>query len=242
MTAIFVADLHLCSKRPALTKAFVNFIEETVSGYQELYLLGDIFEAWIGDDYLDPAMLPVIKALKTLSNSGTKLYFQHGNRDFLVGNDLMKKIGATLLGDSHLVTLETQIALVMHGDQLCTDDIEYQKFRSMVRSENWRNEFLSKDIEQRLQIAEHLRNQSKEHSSKKSQQITDVNPHKVVEAIDDANVRLLIHGHTHRPKTHTVQMPNSMTATRMVLGDWGQSLWYIKSDIKGCELIEQRIS
>ncbi len=241
MTTIFVADLHLCSQRPTLIEGFVEFIKDTVTGCNEFYMLGDIFEAWIGDDYLDPALLTVVNALQTLSNNGTKLYFQRGNRDFLVGESFTNLIGATLLEDSYLVELNTQTALVMHGDQLCTDDIEYQKFRTLVRSDNWRSDFLSKSIENRLQIAEHLRTQSKEHSSKKSQEITDVNSDQVVTALVNAEVTLLIHGHTHRPAIHDVQLSNSQKATRMVLGDWGESLWYIKSDEHGCKLYEERI-
>ncbi len=241
MTTIFVADLHLCSQRPALTDAFVHFTEKTVKGCKALFLLGDIFEAWIGDDYLDPALQPVVDALKKLSQNGTKLYFQHGNRDFLVGQRLMDEIGAVLLDETHLVELGSQTALIMHGDQLCTDDIEYQKFRSLVRSNNWRTDFLDKPIAQRLQIAEHLRAQSKEHSSQKSQEITDVNPDAVTSALTQAKVQLLIHGHTHRPNIHEIELPNSMTAKRMVLGDWGETLWYIKSDDNGCHLIEENI-
>lgn len=242
MTTYFVADIHLCSQRPELIQGFVDFIEKTAKDCNSLYLLGDIFEAWIGDDYLDPAIKPVIEALQALSNNGTSLYFQRGNRDFLVGTQFTQLIGAQLLEDSCIVTLESCDALIMHGDQLCTDDIEYQKFRSLVRSPEWQNDFLSKPIAQRLQIAEHLRTQSKEHSSAKSQQITDVNKEQVIQSIASCSSLLLIHGHTHRPAIHSVVLPDKRIAKRMVLGDWGESLWYIKSDASGCKLIEEPIA
>lgn len=242
MTTLFVADIHLSAQRPDLIKAFVSFIENTAAGIEALYLLGDIFEAWIGDDFTPPELLTVINALKTLSESGTKLFFQRGNRDFLVGEKFTQHIGAKLLNDSLIVELATEQALIMHGDQLCIDDVEYQKFRSVIRSNQWRDEFLKKPVSERLQIAEHLRNQSKQHSSQKSQQITDVNPTEVVDVIKNSQVNLLIHGHTHRPFIHDITISPGTSAKRIVLGDWDKSLWYIRSDEQGCQLIEENIS
>ncbi len=241
MTVLFVADLHLCQQRPDLTQAFVDFLKTTAQGCHSLYLLGDIFEAWIGDDYIDPCLQPVIQQLKALSSAQSALYFQHGNRDFLVGKRLADLIGAKLLEESVIVQLPSQKALIMHGDQLCTDDLAYQKFRSMVRSPDWQQEFLAKSIQERLQIAEHLRTTSKAETGSKTSQITDVSHSAVLDALQHAQVNLLIHGHTHRPATHSFT-DTGKQLTRMVLGDWDQSLWYIQCDKLGCTLIEQKIS
>jgi UDP-2,3-diacylglucosamine hydrolase len=237
MTTLFVADIHLSKLRPELSSGFIEFLNTTAQACQSLYLLGDIFEAWIGDDYNDPDLQNVFNALKQLSAKGVKLYFQHGNRDFLVGQAFAKMIGATLLDEVIMVDVAQTRALVMHGDQLCTDDTQYQSFRSLVRSTQWQQEFLSKTIEQRLFIAEQLRSASKEQGQLKSQDITDVNQEAVINTMQQHDVNLLIHGHTHRPAVHNV-LVNKQNATRMVLGDWGKSLWYIKCSACGCELIE----
>jgi UDP-2,3-diacylglucosamine hydrolase len=241
MTVLFVADIHLSRQRPDLIRAFVSFLEDTAKDCRELYLIGDIFEAWIGDDYLDPILDPVTKALQNFSARGSLLYFQQGNRDFLVNTKFTDLIGAELLPESLIVKLPSTNALVMHGDQLCTDDTDYQDFRTMVRSPQWQQEFLRKPIDERLQIAEFLRNTSKEQTSQKSTQITDVNRGAVVQAMQNAQVELLIHGHTHRPNCHELDIGSSK-CVRMVLGDWDTSLWYIKCDTSGCKLIEQKLS
>lgn len=241
MTVLFVADIHLSAQRPDLIQAFVSFIKTTATGTRALYMLGDIFEAWIGDDYLDPALEPVVRALQQLQLQGTSLYFQHGNRDFLVGEKFAHSINAQLLNETEIIKLDTQNALIMHGDQLCTDDIDYQKFRSLVRSAGWQTEFLEKPIQQRIQIAEHLRSQSKQHSSSKAADITDVNQRQVIKSFEESNVTLLIHGHTHRPASHQYALSNQQAAERIVLGDWDKSLWFIKSDASGCQLVEQCI-
>ena len=240
MTVLFVADLHLCSQRPDLIRAFIDFLETTANGCKALYLLGDIFEAWIGDDYVEAELQPVLDALLKLSLN-SQLYFQQGNRDFLAGTGFTRAIGAQLLDEQALVQLPCQQALIMHGDQLCTDDTEYQKFRTMVRSEQWQQQFLSKPIGERLQIAEYLRTQSKQQGQMKSSEITDVNLQAVQHAMDRAGVELLIHGHTHRPATHKVTLSHS-TGCRIVLGDWDSSLWYLRCDPHGCSLIEQKIN
>ncbi|EPJ55937.1 MAG: UDP-2,3-diacylglucosamine hydrolase [Osedax symbiont Rs2] len=240
MTVLFVADLHLCAQRPDLIRAFIDFLEDTARGCEALYLLGDIFEAWIGDDYIDTELQPVLDALSKLSQDSA-LYFQQGNRDFLAGTGFTSAIGAQLLDEQVLVQLPSQQALIMHGDQLCTDDIEYQKFRTMVRSSQWQQQFLSKSIDERLQIAEYLRTQSKQQGQIKSAQITDVNLQSVQQAMNKAGVTLLIHGHTHRPATHKVKLDYS-TGSRIVLGDWDRSLWYLRCDPLGCNLIEQKIN
>lgn len=241
MTTLFVADIHLSKLRPQLSDGFIEFLNTTAQACQSLYLLGDIFEAWIGDDYNDPDLQRVFSALQELSAKGVKVYFQHGNRDFLVGQAFAKRIGATLLDESIIVNVAKTRALVMHGDQLCTDDTQYQSFRSLVRSNQWQQDFLSKTIEQRLYIAEQLRSASKQQGQLKSQEITDVNQDAVIDTMQQHDVTLLIHGHTHRPAVHNL-LVNKQNATRMVLGDWGSSLWYIKCTASGCELIESPLT
>lgn len=240
MSVLFVADIHLCRQRPDLTSAFIQFLDNTARTCESLYLLGDIFEAWIGDDYVDPHMQGVVQALRRLSEAGVKLFFQHGNRDFLVGQDFASSIGAELLSETKIVDFGKTKALVMHGDQLCTDDTEYQNFRSMVRSAQWQMKFLGQSIAQRLVIAGQLRSASQEKNQLKSAQITDVNQNAVEHCMRDNNVKLLIHGHTHRPAVHQFNS-QGQALTRMVLGDWGQSLWYIQCTTSGCELIERSI-
>jgi len=240
MTVLFVADLHLCSQRPDLIRAFIDFLENTAADCEALYLLGDIFEAWIGDDYVEAELQPVLDALLNLSQSA-QLYFQQGNRDFLAGTGFATAIGAQLLDEQVQIQLPSQQALIMHGDQLCTDDLEYQKFRTMVRSEQWQQQFLSKPIDERLQIAEYLRTQSKQQGQMKSTEITDVNLQAVQQVMNKFEVELLIHGHTHRPATHKVTLEHCI-GSRIVLGDWDSSLWYLRCDPLGCNLIEQKIN
>jgi UDP-2,3-diacylglucosamine hydrolase len=237
MAIFFVADLHLSQQRPDLIEAFSHFLDQTARGADAVYMLGDIFEVWIGDDFLDPCFSPIISALQTLNEQGCKIYFQHGNRDFLVGNSFAQHIGAQLLDEKVIVHLPSQKALIMHGDQLCTDDTEYQKFRSLVRSKEWQQNFLAKTIEERLLIAEQLRNVSKAQTGLKSTEITDVNPLAVEQAMRVADVELLIHGHTHRPATHKFLIDQRETM-RIVLGDWDKSLWYLECTLSGCLLIE----
>jgi UDP-2,3-diacylglucosamine hydrolase len=240
MTVLFIADIHLSADRPDLISAFVNFIDKKASKCHSLYLLGDIFEAWIGDDYIEPAMETIVRSLQQLSHQGTHVFLLQGNRDFLMGTLFAKTIGATLLEENCLVDLPSEKALIMHGDQLCTDDIDYQQFRVMVRSKQWQQQFLDKPIAERLLIAQQLRAASKEQGSTKSMQITDVNQDAVIEAMNTANIKLLIHGHTHRPNTHSVSLAKG-SGMRMVLGDWGDKLWYIECTDAGCQLVDMPI-
>lgn len=240
MTVLFISDIHLCQQRPDLTNAFVNFLQTTATSCQQLYLLGDIFDAWIGDDFTDPKMQTVFDSLQQLSAGGCQLFFQHGNRDFLIGKEFANLTGIEILKESTIVNLPTQQALIMHGDQLCTDDVEYQNFRTMVRSQSWQQQFLAKTITERLSIAEHLRSTSRKMTKEKSNEITDVNQNAVIDALNQSGVELLIHGHTHRPKIHSIEQTNT-ASTRIVLGDWDTSLWYLRCDENGYKLIEQAI-
>lgn len=240
MKLLFISDLHLKAERPDITRAFLHFISETASDADALYLLGDIFEAWIGDDLPLPEFEPIIAALRSLSNKGCQLYFQHGNRDFLVGDTFLNKIGASLLNEKQLVNLPLGPALLMHGDQLCTDDKDYQEFRSMVRESTWQSAFLAKPINERIAIAKQLRTASQQRATEKSDDIMDVNPNAVCNALKESNVELLIHGHTHRPAIHYNQTGDS-TGVRVVLGDWDTQLWYLLCDENGLTLVDEPI-
>lgn len=240
MTLLFVSDLHLKIERPDITRAFVHFLENIAPQADALYLLGDIFEVWIGDDAPSPGLDTITQALSKLSQNGCNLLFQHGNRDFLVGKEFLDSIGAQLLPDLVSVELPSGRALIMHGDQLCTDDVEYQNFRQLVRNPQWQSAFLSKPISDRIAIAKSLRDTSKQRGAEKDYQIMDVNPKAVLEALDTYQVNILIHGHTHRPAVHSLHRENS-TATRIVLGDWDTELWYLLCNNEGNHLIHQPI-
>lgn len=236
MSACLISDLHLQADRPDLTDAFDIFIKNTASSFDSLYILGDLFEAWIGDDYEDEFIISIKKILKDLSSSGTKLYLMHGNRDFLIGENFCNSIGASLLQDPSIVEICNKNILLMHGDSLCIDDIDYQSFRSVVRNKSWINEFLSKSINERVQLAKNLRDVSKTENKDKSFEIMDVNKMAVNQAFQDNNSSLLVHGHTHRPKIH-----EETYGKRIVLGDWDKKLWYLKITNEDMKLLEQNI-
>lgn len=242
MRQIFVSDLHLQNERPDLVRAFLHFLATDARQANQLYLLGDIFEAWIGDDAPFPGTQPVMDALKAVSDSGIELYFQHGNRDFLVGKQFAEYVGATLLDDSTTVeTADGRQLLLMHGDQLCTDDVEYQKMRVMLRNPMFQQNILAQTVEQRLAMARQLRETSKEKGAEKAEYITDVNADAVSQALTEAGTTLLLHGHTHRPAIHEVSLSDGSDAKRIVLGDWDQKGWYVDWNENGFELIDFEI-
>ena len=236
MTVYFVSDLHLKPERPDLTRAFSRLLDTTFQDASELYLLGDIFEAWIGDDTPTPTLEPIFHSLKQLSDQGCKVFFQHGNRDFLVGEAFAKSINASLLPEELTVDLPVGKAVISHGDQLCLDDIEYMQFRTMVRNPQWQQDFLSKSLEERLAIARQIRDASKERTAEKAEYITDVNQQAVTDLFIRSGVDLMIHGHTHRPCIHQHEVDGKQ-ATRIVLGDWDKLGWYLKVDKQGYDLI-----
>lgn len=226
MKRYFIADLHLQPERPEITRAFLYFLDEIIQPGDTLYLLGDIFEYWIGDDAPLEGLEPAFARLKQLSNGGSEIFFQHGNRDFLVGEAFAKQIGATLLPEALVVELNAGPALLMHGDQLCTDDIPYQQFRAQVHDSRWQQQFLSQTVAQRRAIAEQMRAQSKAQGTMKAESIMDVNPEEVRQQMRQHGVELLIHGHTHRPAIHSDQIASG-TGKRIVLGDWSSRGWYL---------------
>ena len=226
MTTCFIADLHLEEERRDVTDAFLDFLPRHAHGIDALYILGDFFEAWIGDDERTPLQEEISEALRATRASGTALYLMHGNRDFLIGEDFCQRIGATLLDDPTMIDLYGEPTLLMHGDSLCTADEEYQKFRANMRNPQWQQTFLQRPLADRQMVARQMRQISQAKNQDKQQDIMDVTPEEVVRAMTEHGVRQFIHGHTHRPAVHDLQVEGA-PAKRYVLGDWHNQMWYI---------------
>ena len=240
MSYCFISDLHLNQDRPDITKAFLNFLENTACKAEKLYILGDLFEAWIGDDDQNEFISEIQNALIRI-NKTTKVLFMHGNRDFLIGPDFASSAGMKILTDPVVEEMFGDPVLLMHGDLLCTEDIDYQKFRKVSRDTKWQKEFLSKPLAERRVIAQNLRGASKEATGKKKEEIMDVSESEVIKMIQESSVSLLIHGHTHRPNSHSIALEKH-TAKRIVLGDWDEYGWYVWMDSNSCELNKFSIS
>ncbi|NMT64585.1 UDP-2,3-diacylglucosamine diphosphatase [Marinobacter orientalis] len=229
MTTLFISDLHLEESRPDITNAFLAFLDETARGVEQLYILGDFFEAWIGDDERTPLQEQIAEALRTVTASGTELFLMHGNRDFLIGEDYCNRIGATLLlEDPTVIDLYGTPTLLMHGDSLCTADVEYQKFRANMRNPQWQQMILQRPLAERQQMARQLREISMAKNKGKEEFIMDVTPDEVVREMEAHGVRRLIHGHTHRPAVHHLEV-SGKPATRIVLGDWSDNAWWLET-------------
>ncbi len=229
MTTLFISDLHLEEKRPDIIEAFFDFLNNKACKAESLYILGDFFEAWIGDDENTPLQISVKDALKKLTDSGTQLFLMHGNRDFLMGQLFCEETGATLLSDPSTINLYGKDVLLMHGDSLCSHDVEYIKFRKSMRNEEWQTMFLKRTLPERQLVAQQLRTISQAKNKGKTLEIMDVKPEDVVDAIKTANVTTLIHGHTHRPAIHELEI-DKKSCKRIVLGDWDKNVWYIQAD------------
>ncbi|MCB1734975.1 MAG: UDP-2,3-diacylglucosamine diphosphatase [Gammaproteobacteria bacterium] len=212
---LFIADVHLDERWPEISDGFLQLLATRARTADALYILGDLFEVWIGDDDPDPYYAQVQDAIRRLSDAGVTVFVQHGNRDFLLGNAFAKRTGATLLADRTVVDLYGTSVLLMHGDQLCTDDDEYQRFRLMARDPVWQAEVLAKSVDERRQIARYARSMSTESQRERAEDIGDVNMDAVASAMREAEVRHLIHGHTHRPGIH-----HDALGERIVIPDW----------------------
>lgn len=220
MSTLFIADLHLDDSRPHITSLFENFLaSDEVRRADALYILGDLVEAWIGDD--DDAELPqrIARATRAVRDAGVPVYFMVGNRDFLLGEAFAERAGLTLLEDGTVHDLYGKRTLLMHGDALCTDDVAYQTVRRNVRTPEWKAQVLSMSLDARRAFAAKAREDSRAHTGSTKETIMDVNADAVAEAMRAAGVRHLIHGHTHRPAVHHLDL-DGHTAERIVLGDW----------------------
>ena len=231
MAILFISDLHLSPERPEVTRAFLCFLEEQATTAKALFVLGDLFEAWIGDDDTSPTGIEVQTAFKQLTDKGVALFFQHGNRDFFIGKRFCKATGATLLSDEHIVEYEDQTLLVMHGDTLCTDDVDYIRFRKKIRHPISKFLLQSLPLKFRQKLANNMRARSKAANANKPSAIMDVNRDAVDAVMSKHQVKTLIHGHTHRPDRH-----QHAKGERIVLGDWRDVGWYALWDTNGIDL------
>ena len=216
---LFVSDLHLDESRPQITSLFERFLAGEARNAAALYILGDLFETWIGDD--DDAALParVAKALRALADTGVPIFFVAGNRDFLLGAEYAARAGLTLLADVTVHVIASQPTLLMHGDTLCTDDYAYQAFRAQVRDDHWQRAFLAQPLDARRAFAARARVGSRQHTRATPEVLMDVNASAVAAALRAVGVHRLIHGHTHRPAIHRLAL-DGRPAERIVLGDW----------------------
>jgi UDP-2,3-diacylglucosamine hydrolase len=233
---LFISDLHLEDASPDRTEWLATFLTGPASEASALYILGDLFEFWIGDDALSSTAQHVAKALGNLGSAGVNCYFMHGNRDFLVGKKYASLAGLELLPEELVIDLYGTPTLLLHGDSLCTDDIEYQALRRQVRNSDWQAGVLALSIEERLQMATRAREASKQHTSTSSMEIMDVNRQAVVEAFGRHGVLRMIHGHTHRPARHSVDLQNG-TAERIVLSDWYDQGSFLRVSEDGIESV-----
>ena len=235
MTTVFVSDLHLDLARPGITRLFLDFLQGPARQAEALYVLGDLFEAWVGDDDPGEPGESVCLALKSLADSGVPVFLMRGNRDFLLGPAIAARCGASLLPDPCVVDLYGRPTLLTHGDLLCSDDVAYQAFRRQVRDPAWQATFLGQPLEARQAFAAKARAASREHQSGMAEAITDVTPGAVVESLRRHGVDRMIHGHTHRPAIHALRV-DDRAATRVVLGDWYEQGSVLRVDADGLAL------
>lgn len=232
----FISDLHLDASRPWVTSALEAFLQERRDA-QSLYILGDLFEAWVGDDDDSDLAVQVAALLGAFSDAGPALFLMHGNRDFLMGERFAVRAGAVLIPDPVVVTEHGKKLLLMHGDSLCTLDSDYQAFRKQARSRQWQQEVLAKPLALRRELADQLRQMSMDAGSRKADDIMDVTERDVLAAMEAAGTSTLIHGHTHRPARH-----ENGLGERWVLGDWDKTGWHIQLNSTEIKLVEFNIN
>ena len=236
MTTLFISDLHLSAQRPVVMQLFLDFLQQRAVHAEALYILGDLFEYWIGDDAASQAeYAPVVAGLRAVTRHGVPVHVMHGTRDFLIGRQFSDATGCRLLTDPTCIDLYGERVLLMHGDTLCTDDVAYQDFRRMVRDPQWIAGFLARDLAERDAIVRNLRETSKAAMAEKIPEIMDVNPAAVKDVMREHHIRHLIHGHTHRPAQHDLQL-DGQPARRTVLGDWYEHGSVLRCEPGACVL------
>lgn len=236
MATLFISDLHLTHQRPAITDLFLAFLEEQAVSADALYILGDLFEYWIGDETIElETVRPIIDGLNRLVAGGTPVYIMRGNRDVLLGDKFENACGCRLLEDPVVIDLYGKAMLISHGDYLCTDDTEHQQFRTMVQDPEWQQRFLARDIDEREAIIRTYREISIANLAELSPEIMDVNQQAVEQALQKYGVTQMIHGHTHRPAIHKFTLDN-INYRRIVLGDWYEQGSVLRCDQNGCDL------
>jgi UDP-2,3-diacylglucosamine hydrolase len=219
MTTLFISDLHLEANRPDIANQFLRFLETEAINSDALYILGDLFESWVGDDDPNEHYLWIKQGLLKLTRKKIPVFFMHGNRDFMIGKQFADETGVTILPDPHIIDIHGEKVLLSHGDAYCTDDAEYQAIRKMVRDAQWQAMMRGKPLQERLAFAAHAREASRARSGMISEEIMDVNAEAIEAALADAGVDIMLHGHTHRPAVHDITR-NGNSARRIVLGDW----------------------
>ncbi len=232
MINLLISDLHLEEQRPDITRAFLHFLAGRARTAGALYILGDFFEAWIGDDAMSPFQRSIAQALRDLSDRGTRIYLMHGNRDFMLGQGFCHQAGCTLLRDPCLVELNGEKVLLMHGDSLCTQDAAYMRLRRILRNPLTLWVLRHLPLTTRHKLARKLRKESRVQTQMKAIEITDVSPEEVPCVMAAHGVHTLIHGHTHRPATHQLHV-DGKPARRIVLGDWDKQGWALQVDEQG---------
>ncbi|MGB5331489.1 MAG: UDP-2,3-diacylglucosamine diphosphatase [Woeseiaceae bacterium] len=235
MTTLFISDLHLDEKSPEIGEQFLHFLEGEAANADALYILGDLFESWVGDDDPDPHYAIMKSALRALVDSGVPVFFMHGNRDFMIGEQFAAETGVTLLDDPTPIELHGKKVLLSHGDALCIDDKQYQQVRLMTRNPDWQAMMRAKPLEERIAFAESARQQSKEYNDSVGEDIMDVNKDAVVGTFRTRDIDILLHGHTHRPAVHDVELEDR-AAKRIVLGDWYEQGSVVRWDDNGPRL------
>jgi UDP-2,3-diacylglucosamine hydrolase len=233
---LLISDLHLDPAHPETIQRFTDFIDHEALRARELYILGDLFEAWIGDDDDDPRLVPILDALRRLRDAGVPCAVMHGNRDFLLGASFCAATGCRLLGDFEKTDIHGQSVLLTHGDLLCTDDTRYMTLRTTLRNADWQSGFLSKPLDERRSIARDLRKMSASEIAAKPEDIMDVNQATVEQTMRDYGVTLLLHGHTHRPAVHWFDLDEA-PAVRIVLGAWHDTASFVRWDADGFRLL-----
>jgi UDP-2,3-diacylglucosamine hydrolase len=235
VAALFISDLHIDASSPAIVGQFLSFLATEARHADALYILGDLFESWVGDDAADSAQSAAIAGLHLLTSQGVPCFVMHGNRDFLLADQFCRTSGALLLPDPLIVTLYGEPVLVMHGDALCTDDRAYQRLRATVREADWQRQFLALSVASRHALADAARAGSRAHTASLEHAIADVNADSVAVAMRNAGTTMLLHGHTHRPAIHAFQV-DGRACKRIVLGDWYEQGSVLRWDHNGPEL------
>jgi len=236
VATLFISDLHIDASRPPIVRQFLSFLEAQAARAEALYILGDLMESWIGDDYPDSAQAAAIAGIRALTSNGVPCFVMHGNRDFLLSTRFCRDSGAELLSDPVMVTLYGERILVMHGDALCTDDLAYQRLRATVRDPDWQRRFLGLSVKARRALAGAARVGSQAHTAAMEYAITDVNAESVAKVLRSSGTATLLHGHTHRPAIHAIEV-DGRPCTRIVLGDWYEQASLLRWDQHGPELV-----
>ena len=232
MTTLFISDLHIDADSPQIAEQFIAFMKTEAIDADALYILGDLFESWVGDDDPNAHYASAKEAIRELSDTGVPVFFMHGNRDFMIGEDFAAETGVTILSDPYVLEINGEPVLLSHGDAYCTDDVEYQAVRQMTRNPEWQGMMRQKPLQERLAFAAQARIASQAHGGSIDEDISDVNADAIKGALREAGCKKMLHGHTHRPDVHNILL-DEHTAVRIVLGDWYEQGSVVRWDENG---------